>query len=123
MHRLEEAVARLDSAVSRPVTPGRPPDLSWRELVRARLGEVYQELSEERADAPDGWLEARAGHLLRERNRLLAKVSVIHPMVDSADAESVRATVGRLVQDLEHHHQRVSDLLYDGVAMEVGGSE
>lgn len=119
MHRLEESVARLDAAVAATPTLEQP----WREQVRSRLGEVSTELSEERAVAADTWLDARAGHLHRERNRLLAKVSVLQPMVDSAEPDAVRAAVARLVQDLEHHGQRVSDLAYDGVAMEVGGSE
>ncbi len=119
MHRLGEAVARLDAAVAVTPTPEQP----WRELVRSHLGEVSVELSEERAVAPDTWLDARADHLHRERNRLLAKVSVLQPMIDNADLDVVRAAVARLVPDLKHHHQRLSDLAYDGVAMEVGGSE
>jgi hypothetical protein len=119
MHRLEEAVALLGAAVAVTPTPEQP----WRELVRHRLVEAAAELSEERAVAADTWLDARAGHLHRERNRLLAKVAVLQPMADTADPDALRAAVARLVQDLEHHHQRVSDLAYDGVAMEVGGSE
>jgi len=119
MHRLEETIARLDAAVTAAPTLEHP----WREQLQGRLREVAAELSEERAVAAETWLDARAGHLHRERNRLLAKVSVLQPMVDSAEPDAVRAAVARLVQDLEHHGQRVSDLAYDGVAMEVGGSE
>jgi hypothetical protein len=122
MHRLVEAVARLGEAVT--VTPTLSSRAQpWRRVVRDRLTDVSSELSAESAVAADTWLDARAGHLHRERNRLLAKVAVLLPMVDHADVDAVRAAVARLAQDLEHHHQRVSDLAYDGVAMEVGGSE
>jgi len=119
MHRLEESVVRLGAALS--AAPTLPQQ--WRRLVRDRLIEVSAGLSDESAVATDTWLDARAGHLERERNRLLAKVAVVLPMVDNGDLDGVRAAGARLVQDLEHHHQRVSDLAYDGVAMEVGGSE
>jgi hypothetical protein len=119
MHRLEAALDRLDTALA---APSRLAE-SWRQGVRDRLGDVAAELSDERAVAGDTGLDARADHLHRERNRLLAKISVLGPMVDNGDLDAVRAAVARLVQDVHHHHERVNDLAYDAVAMEVGGSE
>jgi len=119
MQRLEEALARLDTALAAPPTLPQP----WRQLVRDRLDDVAAELLDERAVAADTWLDARAGQLLRERNRLLARVAVLGPLVDNGDPGAVRAAVARLHTDVHHHHQRVSDLAYDAVGMDVGGSE
>ncbi len=119
MHRLEAALARLDTALAAPSRLAGP----WRQVVRDRLSDVADELPDERAVAGDTGLDARADHLQRERNRLLARISVLGPMVDNGDPDAVRAAVGRLLQDVHHHHERVNDLAYDGVAMEVGGSE
>jgi hypothetical protein len=48
---------------------------------------------------------------------------LIATLGDGADPDGTRQSLFRLTQDLEHHRQRVSDLMYDGVAMDVGGSE
>jgi uncharacterized protein (DUF2267 family) len=119
MHRLEAALARLDTALAASPRLEEP----WRQVVRDRLGDVAAELSDERAVAGDTGLDARADHLHRERNRLLARISVLGPMVDNGDPDAVRTAVARLLQDVHHHHERVNDLAYDAVAMEVGGSE
>lgn len=120
MQHLELAVRSLEEAVT---TPPRFVH-SWRHLVRRRLNGVHHALGAERTACDDSWLSARAAHLHRERDRLLARVSMLAAMVtDGADVESVRRSLMRLVQDVEHHHQRVNDLAYDGVAAEVGGSE
>jgi hypothetical protein len=119
MHRLEAELARLDTALTTPARLAEP----WRRAVRERLGDVAAELSDERAVAGDTGLDARADHLHRERNRLLARIFVLGPMVDNGDLDAVRVAVARLVQDVHHHHERVNDLAYDAVAMEVGGSE
>jgi DNA polymerase-3 subunit alpha len=61
---------------------------------------------------------------LGERNRLIARISVLAgSLSESADIEPVREALLRVAQDVQHHAQRVSDLMYDAVAMEVGGSE
>ncbi len=44
-------------------------------------------------------------------------------MLEDDDLDSVRAELVRLVAALEHHRQRVNDLVYDSVALELGGSE
>jgi len=44
-------------------------------------------------------------------------------LCESADLEQVRESLARLVLDVRHHHQRVNDLAYDELALDVGGSE
>ncbi len=77
------------------------------------------------AGSPDeGWLAARNGTLLRERTRLLGRLSVLGPLVlESPDVEGVRTELLRLLVDISHHVQRVHDLAYDEVELELGGSE
>ena len=86
--------------------------------VRDRL---LHERSHHRHEA---WLSARASRTLRERdtlltrlNRLAAQVMVTH------DVESVRSDLCRLLADIARHSQRMSDLAYDEVELEIGGSE
>ncbi len=124
MQRLEQAVAGLEQALGSPTGE----HASWAPLVRERLRGVAEALHAERAQAADTWLSARAGHLYRERNHLLARVNVLSNALAAApagatDVEPVRESLVRLAHDLGHHQQRVNDLAYDGVAMEVGGSE
>ena len=62
--------------------------------------------------------------MLRERNALLGRLSTLGPAVlDSPDVEVVRRDVKRLVADVAHHLQRLHDLAYDEVEIELGGSE
>jgi hypothetical protein len=44
-------------------------------------------------------------------------------VLEDEDVDGVRAELERLVSALEHHHQRINDLVYDSVALELGGSE
>lgn len=120
MQQLLLAVEGLEAALASPPAFQQP----WRHIVRERLGEVCEALTAERTAAGESWLSARAGHLQRERNRLLVRLSVLGTMVvEASDVEAVRTNLLRLVPDLHHHHQRMNDLVYDAVAMEVGGSE
>src|SRR3954453_2276017 len=120
MQRLDQAVEVLEQLVTSPLRVQQ----TWRARVRDQLAAICEALSEERTGTSDSWLSARAGHLHRERNRLIARVSVLAGMVaESADVEPVRLALLRVAQDVQHHAQRVSDLMYDAVAMEVGGSE
>jgi hypothetical protein len=120
VQRIEEAVRALQEALA------SPPRLqqSWRHIVQERLAVVNDELTAERTVAADTWLSARAHHLRRERTRLLSRLRVLGAMVvESPDVEAVRQSLVRLVQDIEHHHQRVNDLVYDAVGLDMGGSE
>ena len=77
------------------------------------------------ADSPDeGWLAAREGNILRERNGLVARLSTLAPEVlESPDVEAVRHELRRLLADVARHIQRLHDLAYDEVELELGGSE
>jgi len=44
-------------------------------------------------------------------------------VLDKLDAESILQETRRLLTDLEHHVQRLHDLVYDSVSLELGGSE
>jgi hypothetical protein len=97
---------------------------SWRWTVRQRMAAVRDGLVTEIDDADDGWLVARTGTVLRERTALLGRLSVLGPQVlESPDVEAVRLELLRLLVDLSHHVQRVNDLAYDDVELELGGSE
>ena len=97
---------------------------SWRWTVRQRMAAVRDLLISESAQHQDTWLAARGGLMLRERNALLGRLSALGPAVlDSPDVEVVRRDVKRLVGDVAHHLQRLHDLAYDEVEIELGGSE
>ena len=58
------------------------------------------------------------------RRALLARLSALGPQVlESPDVERVCAALRRLLTDIAHHVQRVHDLAYDAVELELGGSE
>jgi hypothetical protein len=85
---------------------------------------VRDALVSESANAGEGWLAAREGSLLRERNALLNRISALGPAVlDSPDIDGVRNELQRLIVDVSHHVQRLHDLAYDEVELELGGEE
>ena len=54
----------------------------------------------------------------------MSRTSVLAGTVcDAVDLAPVRESLARLVRDLERYQQRVNDLAYDAVDMDVGGSE
>lgn len=119
MDSLESAILGLQGAANLPRQ-----ETTWRWQVRQRLAGIKDVLVAEHARTSEGWLAARAGSLLRDRNQLLARLVALGPRVlEGADLEAVRADLLRLVNDLEHHRQRLSDLAYDSVSLELGGSE
>ena len=97
---------------------------NWRWLVRQRLSAVRQALSDENLDAFDGSLAARTGSADRERRQLLSRISAVGAqLLDRLDPDTIAVEVRRVLHDVEHYRQRVHDLVYDSVAMEIGGSE
>ena len=120
MQRLEQAVVGLEQALST-----TPPLQPWRQIARQRLKVVRKALTAERTNATEVWLSAREGHLQRERNRLLSRVAALGGLLttEAVADEPLRQNLRRLAIDLHHHQQRLNDLAYDSVAMEVGGSE
>ena len=97
---------------------------NWRWVVRQRLGAVRDALIAEGDHSQDGWLAARGGNIIRERNALLTRVSALGPTVlESPDADEIRIELRRLLREIVRHVQRMHDLAYDEVEIELGGSE
>ena len=97
---------------------------NWRWTVRQRMAAVRDALIGEIGDADDGWLAARGGSAFRERNVLLGRMVDLGPLVlESPDVEAIRLELKRLVADVGRHMQRLNDLAYDEVELELGGSE
>lgn len=97
---------------------------NWRWTVRQRMAAVRDALVGEGGDPEDGWLAARGGRAFRERNVLLGRMSALGPQVlENPDVERVRTELRRLVSDISRHVQRLNDLVYDDVELELGGSE
>ena len=97
---------------------------AWRWAVRRQLDPVRDRLLREHAVHPEAWLSARAGRALNERDLLLARLNRLAAQVLSVpDVDGVAAQLNRLLGDIEHHVQRLHDLAYDDVELEIGGSE
>ena len=120
---LPGALQALDHALDAPRRPGIPLG-NWRWVVRQRMGAVRDALVGEAAGSEDGWLAARGGSAFRERNTLLARLGTLGPQVlETPDVERTRVELKRLIVDINRHAQRLSDLAYDEVELELGGSE
>lgn len=119
MTGLEHAIVGLEQVLD---IPRR--HQAWRVLVRQRMSGIRDALIRENTRTAEGWLEARGQYLNAERRRLIEQVSRLGSMIlEVKDVEPVRDELHRLVQDLEHHNRRVTDLAYDTVSLELGGSE
>ena len=119
MRDLEQAVERLEQVLS--ASPHHSP---WPQRVRHQLGGLDEVLAVPAQHHGDPATEARAGHLDRERSELRRRAHRLSGLLDGpAEVEALRTQLFRLAADLAHHAQRVNDLAYDGVSMEVGGSE
>lgn len=119
MTGLEHAIIGLQQALDAPRRHHM-----WRWLVRHRMAGVKEALMLEHSRAGEAWLAARELMLARDRDNLLRRLGDLGPQVlDAPDVEPVRRELLRLVADLERHRQRLNDLVYDTVALELGGSE
>ena len=120
---LTTALQDLQVALEAPRTDGIALG-NWRWVVRQRMAVVRDALLGVSGDPDDGWLAARGGSAFRERNALLGRLSALGPVVlESADVEAVRGEALRLLSDIGRHVQRLHDLAYDAVELELGGSE
>jgi recombinational DNA repair ATPase RecF len=116
---LESAISDLQETLSSGHSSS-----NWQSLVRQRLSAVRQALSDESLEPWDSWMAARTGAMDRERLQLLARLSAVSAgVLDRLDPDRVALEVRRLLADVEHYRQRVHDLIYDSVALEIGGSE
>ncbi|HET6699912.1 MAG TPA: hypothetical protein VFG88_12545 [Nocardioidaceae bacterium] len=119
MTGLERAIIGLRQALDSPRRHHM-----WRWLVRHRMAGVKEALALEQARESEAWLAARQLTLARERDALVRRLAALGPVVlEAPDVEPVRRDLLRLVHDLERHRQRLNDLAYDTVALELGGSE
>jgi hypothetical protein len=97
---------------------------AWRWTVRRQLVPVRDRLLREHAVRREEWLSARASRALHERDLLVSRLNGLASQVISAtDVDAVAAQLSRLLVDIEHHVQRLHDLAYDDVELEIGGSE
>jgi hypothetical protein len=119
MTGLEHALLGLQQALDAPRRHH-----AWRWLVRHRMAGVRDALVREPVREDDAWLAARECTLVRERDILLRRLADLGPRVsDTPDLESVRVDLRRLLEDIERHRQKLNDLVYDSVSLELGGSD
>jgi len=97
---------------------------AWRWSVRRHLVPVRDRLRREHPDRREAWLSARSSRTLREREELLTRLNALATQVlVTPDVADVADRLSRLLVDIGHHQQRVHDLAYDDVELEIGGSE
>ncbi len=119
MPPLETAIKELRQILSADRTAPE-----WRWHVRRKLSETREALAQPQPVHPEAWLAARERLSNRDRFQLQARVAALATgVLDRFDSDTILREVRRLVSDLEHHVQRVHDLVYDSVSLELGGSE
>jgi hypothetical protein len=119
---MAEALRGLEQAIV-PPRPGVPLG-NWRWSLRQRLAAVRDALVDENPTAADGWLAARGGQAFRERGQLIARLAQLaDTALVSPDPEALRQDLRRLIGDIGRHMQRLNDLVYDAVELELGGEE
>lgn len=117
------ALHELNHTLDAPPGDGAPLG-TWRWAVRQQMAGVRDLLITENAAHEDEWLAARGGTVLRERNALLGRLGALGPKVLHTECiDEVRMELKRLLADIAHHVQRLNDLAYDEVSLELGGSE
>ncbi|WP_028643632.1 hypothetical protein [Nocardioides sp. URHA0020] len=96
----------------------------WRWRVRQQMAALRDALVAEAGNGDEGWTAAREGGMLRERNALLVRMGTLGPRVlEHPDPDAVHLDLQRLLADVGHHAQRLRNLAYDEVELELGGSE
>ena len=120
---MSDALTRFELVLTPPPAEGVAVG-NWRWVVRQRMSTVRDHLMEQGANPDDGWLAARGGVAVRERNALLLRLSDLAPRIlEHPDVEEVCGELRRLHAGIIHHLQRLHDLAYDDVEVEYGGSE
>lgn len=101
-----------------------PEERAWRWEVHRALTSVRDDLSEEQPQVSEQWLSARGRRVADERDRLLARVSAAgSAAVHTEDLTELGTDLQRLGSDLARHARRLTDLAWDDVELEIGGSE
>ena len=96
----------------------------WRNAVSERMAFVREGLSREAPVGNDGWLAGRSRAMQRECRTLLGRMYALGTRVEQTmEVDLIRMELKRLVVDINHHVQKLNDLAYDDVEMEIGGSE
>lgn len=123
---LDQTIDDLARTLDRP-HGGPQGSREWAATVRKRVQAVREDLRREAPDLRrrgDGWLDARGRSAERDRRRLLQRLTALGPKIlEAPDADTSLRELRRLALDLQHYRQRVHDLAYDAVALELGGSE
>lgn len=114
----------LDQAIHDLAVSATLPATDLRQALPDRLATVGSVLLTEPVRSRDGWLAARARRTDRDRRRLAARVGALGQRLrDRPEADPRPGEVRRLLTDLEHYRQRLHDLAFDTVGLELGGSE
>ena len=117
---LDQAIHDLESAAEDSSTASENPG-AWRSAVRERLQRVRAGMAEP-LGSRDGWLVARAEHAERDRCALLERItSATKRVSEPRSTTTVLPEIRRLTRDLAHYRQRLHDLNYDAVELELGG--
>lgn len=119
-------MSTLDQAIHglRQASDGPRRHHMWRWLVRNRISTVKEALRADRTHGGDAWLAAREMSLQRERAELLHQLTALgRTVLLHDDIEHVHTELSRTLSWLERYQQRANDLVYDAVALELGGSE
>ena len=119
MTEILQALRELTESVSAATTE----DDAWRWRARQQLSKVRELLSQvPNPSAPEVAARSLATYL--QRQNLMARIGALGPRITSSvEVDTVAEDVRRLVSDLVHHVQRVNDLAWDAVELELGGSE
>ena len=97
---------------------------AWRWQVRQHLSSLKDVLARPELRSADAWLAAREHCSERQRAQLLARVQTLAAgVLDRLEADHVRSELARLGGDLERYRQRVNDLIYDSVELELGAGD
>ena len=119
---MTDALRALEQAIAPPRAGGNVGN--WRFAVRQRLTGVRDALIVEETVTSNAWLNARNTTALRERGTLLSRLaSMGSDVLERPDVEGLRGELRRLVIDVHHHVQRLNDLAYDEVELELGGGD
>ena len=106
-------------------TSPRPAEsTAWRWRVRRQMAALRDALLVRPSPSADGWVAPRDAVLVREGEQLLERMrSLGRGALEAQDVEALRGELLRLGHDIGHHLQRRSDLAWDAVEQEYGGSE
>ncbi|MGN6161824.1 MAG: hypothetical protein ACTHOG_09005 [Marmoricola sp.] len=116
---LDQAIHDLENAAE-DATAARANPGAWSSAVRERLQRVRAGMTEP-LGSRDGWLVARAEHAERERRALLERITSASSRISDSRPTAVMPEIRRLTRDLTHYRQRLHDLSYDAVELELGG--